>query len=49
MKRQIRDLLNKYEQTVDTGDFAVDAICAGSYESLIIELMELIEENKNEN
>ena len=46
MKRQIRDILHKYEQTVDTGDFAIDAIVATSYESLIIELMELIEENE---
>ena len=46
MKRQLRAILHKYETVIDTEDGGVDAICAPSYESLIIELMEFIEENK---
>ena len=47
MKRQIRDILHKHEQTVDTGDFAIDAIAATSYEFVVLEILELIKENEN--
>lgn len=44
MKRQLRDILHKYETVVETEDGGVDAICAPSYECLIIELIEFMEE-----
>ena len=47
MKKELREILHKYEQTVDAGDFVIDGILSTSYEDLIVELIEFLKEAKD--